>query len=133
MSLRQFTSLTAFLAHMELYMARQLRADKTGPSRTSFDRAKKKILATQTICGICGKPVDFNAKFPAPLSPVIDHIIPIARGGHPYDMDNLQLAHFCCNRAKADKLVEVQKFDEKDNLISNRNLPQTMDWALYKA
>lgn len=105
------------------------RSDKIGPPRVAFEKNKKKILASQTLCGICGKPVDFEAKFPAPLSPVIDHIVPIAKGGHPYDIDNLQLAHFCCNRAKSDKLIEKQRYDEKDLLISNRSLPQTFDWT----
>lgn len=110
-------------------MARKLRPDQIGPIRVQFEKNKKKILATQTLCGICGKPVDFNAKFPEPLSAVIDHIVPIIKGGHPCDIDNLQLAHFCCNRAKADKLIEKKSYNEKDVLISNRNLPQTFDWS----
>ena len=33
------------------------RPDKDGAHRLAFERNKKKILATQTVCGICGKPV----------------------------------------------------------------------------
>ena len=40
------------------------------------------------------------------MSPVIDHIIPVAKGGHPSDISNLQLAHWCCNRQKSDKLYK---------------------------
>ncbi|HEP1468195.1 TPA: HNH endonuclease, partial [Streptococcus pyogenes] len=36
----------------------QLRADKKGTHRAAFDRNKKKLLKTATICGICGKLVD---------------------------------------------------------------------------
>ncbi|MBR1750834.1 MAG: HNH endonuclease, partial [Ruminococcus sp.] len=83
---------------------------------------------TETVCGICGKPVDFTLKFPHPLSRTVDHIIPVAKGGHPSDIANLQLAHLCCNRFKSDKLVEKQQFDQAPELISNRVLPQTFDW-----
>ena len=95
---------------------------------TQFRINKKKIYATQTVCGICGKPVDFSLKYPHPLSACIDHIIPIAKGGHPSALENLQLAHWCCNRQKSDKLVEKQVFDQKVEAVSNRVLPQTFDW-----
>lgn len=105
-----------------------LRPDHNGTQRSAFESAKKKIFAAQTVCGICGKPVDFGFKFPHPLSACVDHIIPVAKGGHPSAMENLQLAHMCCNRQKSDKLIEKQKFDEGVKLISNRVLPQTFDW-----
>ncbi|MCB6636905.1 HNH endonuclease [[Ruminococcus] torques] len=79
------------------------------------------------MCGICGKPVDFGLKYPHPLSPCIDHIIPIAKGGHPSDINNLQLAHWTCNRQKSDKLIK-RRDKEKDEVISNRVLPHTFDW-----
>lgn len=104
------------------------RPDRSGAHQMQFRTNKKKIYATQTICGICGKPVDFSFKYPHPLSPCIDHIIPIAKGGHPSDLSNLQLAHWVCNRQKSDKLVEKQVFDQTVDLISNRLLPQTFDW-----
>ena len=98
------------------------RPDKDGTHRGAFERNKKKIFATQSVCGICGKPVDFTLKYPHPLSPCIDHIIPIARNGHPSDIDNLQLAHWTCNRQKSDKLVEEKKKYQGDSneIISNR-------------
>ena len=108
--------------------AKTVRPDRTGPQRNSFESAKKKILATQEICGICGKPVDKSLKFPHPLSASIDHIIPVDKGGHPSDISNLQLAHLCCNRKKSDKLIEKVEFDQQPDLISNRVLPQTYDW-----
>jgi 5-methylcytosine-specific restriction endonuclease McrA len=109
-----------------------VRADKTGAHRSAYDKNKKRILKTRQTCGICGKIVDKKLKFPNPLSPVIDHIIPVAKGGHPSDIDNLQLAHFCCNREKSDKLFNVGK-EAKEDVIGNRNLPQLRDWVKYKA
>ena len=53
-----------------------LRPDHNGTQRAQFESNKKRIYATQTICGICGKPVDFSLKWPHPLSPCVDHIVP---------------------------------------------------------
>lgn len=113
-------------------MAKRNRPDKDGTHRLAFERNKKKIYATQTVCGICGRPVDFSQKYPHPLSPCIDHIIPVAKGGHPSDLENLQLAHWICNRQKSDKLISVWK-EDKEEAVSNRNLPQSRDWAAYRS
>lgn len=106
-----------------------VRPDRQGTHRAQFNSNKQRILRTQTVCGICGKPVDKSFKFPHPLSPSVDHIIPVDKGGHPSDIENLQLAHLCCNRFKSDKLVERVKFDQSPQVISNRVLPLTFDWA----
>lgn len=105
-----------------------LRPDHNGRQRALFESNKKKIYASQRVCGICGNPVDFGLKFPHPLSPTVDHIIPVAKGGHPSDISNLQLAHFCCNRQKSDKLVPKVEFAQMKEAIGNRELPQTFDW-----
>lgn len=112
---------------------RNERPDHDGTHRLTFERNKKKIYATQTVCGICGKPVDFSYKFPHPLSPCIDHIIPVVKGGHPSDLDNLQLAHFCCNRAKSDKLVAHSGKAQEQAVDSPRVLPLSRDWTTYRS
>lgn len=106
------------------------RPDRSGPHRAAFERNKKRILATQNTCGICGKPVDMTLKNPHPLSACIDHIIPVSKGGHPSDIDNLQLAHFTCNRQKSDKLFRTSN---KPEIVTNRNLPHSCDWLKYKS
>lgn len=105
-----------------------LRPDHNGRQRALFESNKKKIYATQTVCGICGNPVDFSVKFPDPLSPTIDHIIPLDKGGHPSDISNMQLAHFWCNRQKSNKLVPKIEFTQVKETIGNRDLPQSFDW-----
>ena len=110
------------------------RIDHQGAHRVAFAKNKKIILAKQTVCGICGKPVNKKLRYPDPLSACIDHIIPIARGGHPSDIDNLQLAHWTCNRQKSDKILKSKQSEipELAETISNRILPQAMDWAHYR-
>ena len=108
------------------------RKDRVGEHRTALDKNKQIILKTQRICGICGKPVDFSYKYPHPLSPSVDHIIPIAKGGHPSDLANLQLAHRTCNRWKSDKLyVENTKRENRGDKEQKKSLPQHYDWENY--
>lgn len=109
-----------------------IRADRTGPHRANFEKNKKKILMMQNECGICGHPVDKKVKPPDPMAPCIDHIIPVSKGGHPSDIENLQLAHWNCNRQKSDKLF-VNVESTKPTVIGNRNLPQSRDWSKYKS
>ena len=111
------------------------RADRQGAHRTAFEKNKKIILATQDICGICGQPVDKQKyKSPHPLSPEVDHIIPLKKGGHPSDISNLQLAHRWCNRYKSDRMqsesFKIRFADEHE--ANNRDLPQHYDWVNYK-
>lgn len=110
----------------------ELRADRTGAHRTAFTKNKKRIIATQNICGICGKQVDMSLKNGDPLAPCVDHIIPINKGGHPSALDNLQLAHWTCNRQKSDKLFKNNESREP-MVLGNRNLPQSIDWLGYKS
>lgn len=109
-----------------------MRPDKEGSHRANYERNKKKIMAIQNVCGICGRPVDKALKAPDPMAPCIDHIIPVAKGGHPSDIENLQLAHYSCNRQKSDKMFK-NKNDAKPRVIGNRNLPQSRDWSAYRS
>lgn len=103
------------------------RPEKNSSLRAEYEHNKKIILATQTICGICGKPVDKSLKYPHPFSATVDHIIPIAMNGHPTALENLQLAHFKCNRLKSDKIF----LEKKEPVEDNRTLPQSVDWNSF--
>jgi 5-methylcytosine-specific restriction endonuclease McrA len=58
-------------------------------------------------CQICGGPVNRNAVCPHPLSPSLDHIVPVARGGDHTRL-NVQCAHFICNSRKSDTVAGAQ-------------------------
>jgi 5-methylcytosine-specific restriction endonuclease McrA len=106
---------------------KQVRPDRD-VFRAQYEANRKIILATQTICGICGKPVDKTLKYPDPMSATVDHIVPIARHGHPSAPENLQLAHRCCNRAKSDH--PPGEGIRNKNIISH-SLPQSHDWRTF--
>ena len=116
-------------------MPKKVRADEVGQNRTAFDKNRAKLLKMGGVCGICGKPVDCSIKdYLLPMAPVIDHIIPISKGGHPSDINNLQLAHRWCNRQKADKLIDIKsRFKEAEKKVRNDDLPLHADWSAYRA
>ena len=102
-------------------------AAKYGAQRKTYDRNRKKVMMSQDVCGICGRPVNKKLRFPDPMSATVDHIIPWEKGGD-CSIGNLQLAHLCCNRQKADKIYEEVPRPRKPFKVSNRNLPQTFSW-----
>ena len=112
-----------------------MRADRQGRQRSEFDKNKRRILATQSVCGICGMPVDKTLRYPHPLAPTVDHIIPLNKGGHPSSLENLQLAHWMCNRQKSDKLLSAN-----GNLLSAAEAPAdtspafpfAQNWETYR-
>lgn len=121
---------------MVISMEKKQRKDRYGEFRTAFEKNRLLVLRSQDICGICGQPVDKTLKAPHPLSPTIDHIIPLDKGGHPSDLANLQLAHRACNRAKSNKLFMMQRpadLTEQNQQINNDDLPWHFDWFDYKA
>ena len=101
------------------------RPERNPAIRAQWEHNKKIILARESICGICGKPVDKSLKYPDPMSPTVDHIIPLNKGGHPSDINNLQLAHWICNRMKSDKIMKSEKPEP------NRKIKLSCDWKNF--
>ena len=111
------------------------RPDMDGSFRQTYEHNRKTVLAQAEVCAICGMPINKRLKFPDPMSATVDHIIPIARGGHPSDPQNLQAAHLICNQLKGAKTTIELNGDlvQESKLISNRVLPKSMDWTRYGA
>lgn len=55
-------------------------------------------------CGICAEPVSPESAWPDPLSPSLDHILPLALGG-AHVRANVQLAHLACNVRKGARVL----------------------------
>ena len=86
------------------------RARKYGCEYVPGITLKKLIKRDGLRCKICGKMCDPNdhtwTEYSGPLSPSIDHIIPMEKkGGHVWN--NVQIAHIICNSEKGDKIDKV--------------------------
>jgi 5-methylcytosine-specific restriction endonuclease McrA len=57
------------------------------------------------VCGLCDELMDWDIKFPDPLSKSVDHIMPISRGGG-HVQENVQWAHLGCNLSKGARVEE---------------------------
>lgn len=62
-------------------------------------------MAMYDTCAICGRTVDKGLPQYHPMAPEIDEIVPVSRGGSPYDIDNLQLTHRICNEKKGNRMA----------------------------
>ena len=56
------------------------------------DRHRARIKQDQPACHICGKPIDYTLPHLDPMSFVVDHVIPLAKGG-PDALSNKKAAH----------------------------------------
>lgn len=77
--------------------------DWVGGSRTRIQRA---VYASSDVCWIDGKPVDWQADPRSRFAPSVDHVIPRALGGDPFDLANCRLAHLGCNAARGKRLAK---------------------------
>ncbi|KAA8828304.1 HNH endonuclease [Bifidobacterium tissieri] len=64
-----------------------------------------RVLAAYDTCHLCGRPVDKTLPAGLPGSPEVDEIIPVSRGGSPYQFTNCRLAHRWCNRIRSNHSV----------------------------
>ena len=136
-------------------MKRVNRPDQNSGHKAKFQKNKKALAMDGKPCALCGLPIDYSLQFPDPWSFTADHIIPIAKGGHPSALDNLQPAHLRCNTVKKNKLAltpddinrlrleqgctelvsQARPFSKATGkkIISNDDLPLSMDWTAYRS
>lgn len=73
---------------------------------TIRDKHRRTIARDEPPCAICHQPINYQLPHLNPGAYVVDHIVPLARGGQDV-LDNKQPAHRSCNRAKSDKTPEA--------------------------
>lgn len=61
------------------------------------DQVRRRVLAEEDDCWICGRPVDKALPPCLAGSPEVDEIVPVSLGGDPLDRDNCRLSHRLCN------------------------------------
>lgn len=73
------------------------------PRRTNGSRRTKlrnRVRAMGLPCALCGMPIDYSLPAGDPMSYELDEIVPVSKGGSPYDPANVQPAHRICNQRK---------------------------------
>ncbi len=66
---------------------------------------RTRVLAEETHCALCGRPVDTDLPAGLPASPEVDEDIPVSRGGSPYSRSNTTLMHRACNNWKSNRTL----------------------------
>jgi len=64
----------------------------------------KRLRAEQRPCHLCGQPIDYTLPAGHPWSFEVDHLVPISRGGDPYDYANVDAAHRICNQRRGNAM-----------------------------
>ena len=68
-------------------------------STTRRDKDRATIKRGRPDCHICGKPIDYTLPYLDPGEFVVDHVVPLARGGADH-ISNKKAAHRSCNSKK---------------------------------
>ena len=85
-------------------------ARTAGRKGRPWRRLQRWVWATYTHCYRCGEPVDQTITNPRhPRARSVDHIIALARGGHPLDRGNATLSHYGCNASAGSQLLHHGK------------------------
>ena len=62
-------------------------------------RMRARIARDKPSCHICGTPIDYTLPHLDPMAYVIDHVVPLAKGGRDA-IDNVKASHRSCNSTK---------------------------------
>lgn len=76
---------------------------RTDPRRANGHRRNQlraRLLATTTVCEVCGEALNRAIPPGHPLAPEVDERVPIAAGGNPLDRGGTRLIHAQCNKAE---------------------------------
>lgn len=76
------------------------------PRRTNGSRRTKlrtRVAAMGLPCALCGQPIDYSLPAGDPMSYELDEVVPVSKGGDPYDPSNVQPAHRVCNQRKGNR------------------------------
>lgn len=57
-------------------------------------------------CWVCGLPIDYTLPACHALSFECDELVPVSKGGSPYDRNNIDATHRCCNNWRKNRSVD---------------------------
>lgn len=94
------------------------------------DRARATVRSWGMPCAICGQPIDYGLPPGHPRAFEVDEIVPVSRGGSPFDVSNLQPAHRRCNQWRSNHSMEwVRAHVAECPALAKRTAPRpSTDW-----
>lgn len=88
---------------------------KNGSKRKKL---RERLKAERRDCHICGCPIDYDLPAFDPMSFEVDEIIPVSRGGSPFDYNNVAAAHRICNERRGNRMPKP--LQAKDGIEHSR-------------
>ena len=79
-------------------------SDATKRNSANRARDRVRIARDKPACHICGKAIDYTLPHLDPMSFVVDHVMPLAKGGAD-TLGNKKAAHRECNSKKRARIV----------------------------
>jgi 5-methylcytosine-specific restriction endonuclease McrA len=70
-----------------------------GRSKALQNKHRAQIARAKPACHICGRPINYELKWPDPMCFVVDHLVAIANGGSDL-LSNKAASHNTCNGKK---------------------------------
>lgn len=101
-----------------------------------------RVLREESVCWICKGLVDKSLRGVHiydpitkrmrlhPMSPSLDEVTPVSKGGNPLDRNNVRLAHLSCNEIRGnDDIEKVQQKISKTKQNQNQvRIRHSRDW-----
>lgn len=77
-----------------------------GRTGRPYLRMRQRVLRASQVCAACGEAIDLSIRWPDPMSPSVDHIIPVSQlpAGSPLltAVSNGRPMHLGCNARRGD-------------------------------
>lgn len=109
-------------------------AAKKNPRRANGskrDALRKRVAAMGLPCHICKQPIDYSLTTwtdPTdgktkrhPLSFELDELVPVSKGGSPFDIGNVAPAHRICNQKRGNKMFLREAAEAREELPRSRS------------
>lgn len=101
------------------------------PRRSNGSRRSKlrrQVAAEGLPCGICHRPIDYTLPAGHPMSYELDEIVPVSKGGSPYERSNVQPAHRICNQRKGNRTPPPPGAERLPRIGEVADTPQRRAW-----
>lgn len=91
--------------------ARRRRTLRMGSEHEPY-RAADVFLRDGWVCQLCEEPIDKAAAPKSPMSPCLDHVLPLSMRGRDA-FDNVQAAHWFCNSRKGNRVADADVLERR--------------------